>query len=379
VRVRIVIFIGIVQTILFLAHWFLYDTWTFFLGLRGTQWQGWLAVVLGLLSVSFVGATLLAMRSSRRVVHLFYTAAAVWVGLLSYFFVAAWMCWGWYGLCRVFELPFEGRWTAAVLFGLGAVASLYGIGNAARTRVKRITVRLAHLPASWEGREVALASDLHLGPVRGARFARRIAEAIAALRPEAVFLAGDLYDGTEVDLDRLAAPFGKLDAPQGCYYIAGNHEEFRDHAKYLEAVGRAGVRVLDNEKVIVDGLELVGVHYRDTTDPRRYRSILQQAGLGRERASVLLTHAPNHLPVPAEEGISLALCGHTHGGQFFPFRWLPRRVYGQYVYGLNRYGDMSIYTSSGAGTWGPPLRVGTTPEIVLIRLESADGAGAGRR
>jgi predicted MPP superfamily phosphohydrolase len=377
VRARIVIFIAIVQSILFLAHWFLYDTWTFFLVPRDSRWQAWLAVGLGLLSVSFLAATLLAMRSSRPAVKLFYTAAAVWVGLLSYFFVAAWLCWTLYGLCRVFGLPFEGRATAVLLFGLGAVASLYGIGNAARTRVKRITVRLAHLPASWQGREVALASDLHLGHVRGEGFARRIAGRIAGLRPEAVFLAGDLYDGTAADLDRLAAPFGEIAAPQGCYYIAGNHEEFRDHAKYLDAVDRAGVRVLDNEKVIVDGLEVVGVHYRDTTDPRRYRSILQQAGLGRERASLLLTHAPNHLPVPAEEGISLALCGHTHGGQFFPFRWLPRQVYGQYVYGLKRYGEMSIYTSSGAGTWGPPLRVGTRPEIVLIRLEAAGERGNG--
>ncbi|MGH9679487.1 MAG: metallophosphoesterase, partial [Candidatus Acidiferrales bacterium] len=68
-------------------------------------------------------------------------------------------------------------------------------------------------------------------------------------------------------------------------------------------------------------------------------------------------------------GISLQLSGHTHRGQFFPFTLVVSRVYGQYAYGLNRFKDLLVYTSCGAGTWGPPMRLGTTPEIVLIHFE----------
>ncbi len=140
-------------------------------------------------------------------------------------------------------------------------------------------------------------------------------------------------------------------------------------SKYLDAVQHSGVKILNNEKVTVDGLQIVGVHYRDSTNDDRLRSVLRQAAVDRGRASILLTHAPDRLSIAEEEGISLQLSGHTHGGQFFPFTWITSRLYGKFVYGLQLLGNLLVYTSYGAGTWGPPLRVGTTPEIVLLQFE----------
>jgi predicted MPP superfamily phosphohydrolase len=90
--------------------------------------------------------------------------------------------------------------------------------------------------------------------------------------------------------------------------------------------------------------------------------------LDRNAASILLVHTPDRLAIAGEEGISLQLCGHTHLGQFFPFTLIVRRIYGQFAYGLNRSGDMQVYTSCGIGTWGPPLRLGSNPEIVLLHF-----------
>lgn len=111
------------------------------------------------------------------------------------------------------------------------------------------------------------------------------------------------------------------------------------------------------------------MHYRDAMQEGRLRSILRQAELDRSRASVLLMHAPNLLPILEEEGISLQLCGHTHAGQLFPFNWIVSRLYGMFAYGLNRLGNLTVYTSSGAGTRGPPTRIGSKPEVVLISFE----------
>jgi len=86
-------------------------------------------------------------------------------------------------------------------------------------------------------------------------------------------------------------------------------------------------------------------------------------------ASILLVHTPNLPQIAEEAGVSLQLCGHTHRGQFFPFTLIVSRIYRQFAYGLNRLRGLTIYTSSGAGTLGPPFRVGTNPEIVLIRFE----------
>jgi hypothetical protein len=128
---------------------------------------------------------------------------------------------------------------------------------------------------------------------------------------------------------------------------------------------------LDNERVEVRGLQLVGVHDMETHDPQAFRAILEKVGLKPGVASVLLAHRPSNLSVPEKAGFSLQLSGHTHGGQFWPWTLVVQRVHGRFAYGLNHFGRMQIFTSSGAGTWGPPFRLGTRSEIVLLRLEAA--------
>jgi hypothetical protein len=189
------------------------------------------------------------------------------------------------------------------------------------------------------------------------------------LRPDIVFLPGDIFDGTKADPDRLAAPFKELCPPFGIYYATGNHDEFGDTAQYFEALTRAGVRVLSNESVTVDGLFIVGVNYGDSTHLIRLRATLEALHLDPARASILLNHVPTRLPIVEEAGISLQISGHTHGGQMIPFTWITRRVFGNFTYGLQRFGRLQVYTSSGAGTWGPPMRVGTHPEMVLLQFE----------
>jgi predicted MPP superfamily phosphohydrolase len=369
-RSRIAVFIVVIQSVLFLAHWFLYETWTAFWGTTDPPGISTLQVILALLSVSFVVASLLAWRSSNVVVRVLYKISAVWLGVLSFCFLAACSCWTLYGVARLLGMHPNQRLLVAVFFGLALLASLYGVVNAAWTRVRRVTVKLPSLPESWRGRVAALVSDTHLGHVRGARFVRRLVTMLARLRPDIIFIGGDMYDGTAAKVAELAAPLAQLSPPWGSYFVAGNHEEFSDHAKYLDAVKQSGVRVLNNEKVTVDGLQIVGVHYRDSTNDDRFRAVLRRAAVDRDRASILLTHAPDRVKISEEEGISLQLSGHTHGGQFFPFTWITSRIYGKFVYGLQRLGNLLVYISYGAGTWGPPFRVGTSPEIVLIQFES---------
>jgi len=162
---------------------------------------------------------------------------------------------------------------------------------------------------------------------------------------------------------------GTARSSQGAFFVLGNHEEFTDSTKYLDAVEHSGVRVLNNEKVTVDGLQIVGVHYRDSTNDDHFRSVLRQADVDRDRASILLTHAPDRLQIAEEEGFSLQLSGHTHGGQFFPLPGLRPESTASSFTDCNVLGNLLVYVSYGAGTWGPPLRLGTTPEIVLIQFD----------
>jgi len=366
---RVIGFIAIIQSVLFLTHILLYKTWTFSPAGNDTRGAFWIKLSLGFLSVSFVAASLLAFRYTNAALRAFYRAAAIWLGLLSFLFAAAVCCWITFAVARLTGLDVNFHRTVELLFAAALVTGLYGVFNASWTRITRTTVRLANLPVSWRGRRAALISDLHLGHVRNGSFLRRMVAKIVREEPDAIFIAGDLYDGTAIDAGRAAQPLNKLTAPHGVYFVAGNHEQFGDDSKYLRAVAAAGVRVLSNEMVEVDGLQIIGVPYRNATRDGHLASALHNIHLDRDRASILLTHAPDHPEIAEAAGVSLQLSGHTHLGQFIPWSWMARRIYRQFVYGLSRIGEMQVFTSSGAGTWGPPLRLGSNPEIVVLEFQ----------
>ena len=358
-------FVLIIQSVLFLSHLFLYQTWAF----SHNGGKFWLGLSLGLLSVSFVSASLLAFRYNNLVLRAFYKVAAVWLGWLTFLVIAAVLAWIVLAISTVAAVHLSFHPLVECLFGAAVLTGIYAVVNANWTRAVRVAVQLPNLPSAWRGRKVALVSDLHLGHVRNGGFLRRIVANILQEAPDAIFIAGDLYDGTTLDVQRAAEPLRDLIAPFGVYFVAGNHEQFGDDTPYLRAVADAGVRVLRGEKVNVDGLQIAGVSYRDAVRVESLRPILRRMSIDRTRASIFLTHAPDHPDLAEEEGFSLQLSGHTHLGQFIPFTWIVRRIYGQFAYGLSRVGNMQVFTSSGAGTWGPPLRLGSSSEIVIFDLK----------
>ena len=365
--------IAFIELFFLLAHWFLYSTWVDFCGHPSPFADLALKSVLLVLACSFVVAALFSFYSASLLVTVLYRIAAVWMGFLNFFFWGAclsWLAWSALLLIRIDPNASLHRPLVAWLWLDVAIAvGIYGLLNARHVRTRRIGVQLDTLPQSWRGRRALLISDLHLGHVNGSAFSKRIAAMAARLNPDMILFPGDVFDGAKTDPDRLAAPFKQLRPPFGMYFSTGNHDEFGDTPHFLDALKQAGIRVLSNEKVIVDGLQIVGVPYHDTTFPIRLRATLESLSLDRNAASILLNHVPNRLPIVEEAGISLQLSGHTHGGQLFPFTWLTRRVFGKFTYGLHSFGSLKVYTSYGAGTWCPPMRVGTTPEMVLLTFE----------
>ena len=214
-----------------------------------------------------------------------------------------------------------------------------------------------------------MVSDIHLGNIRSVGFSHRVAARVKALNPDVLFICGDMFDGALIDLEACAAPWGAINAPMGSFFVTGNHDEFADSGKILEALRRVGIRVLDNERVTVDGLQIVGIHDGVAREVGQFRGILAQCQIDRDRPSILLNHQPSHLSLPDEFGVSLQLSGHTHKGQFWPWSLLVDRIFGPFAYGLNRYGGLQVITSSGVGTWGPPMRVATLSEIVVIEFD----------
>ena len=355
-----------IRSFIFLGHLFFYLTLVNFLGIDSRLKRLTLKITLGVLFLSLIPASFLVSRYSNLWVRCFYTAAASWIGIVYLFVLASIVCWILYGLAKLYRLPLDKRILIEVLMGMALIASLYGFINSGVIHITRITVQLHNLPSEWKGKHAVWVSDTHLGPVRNNGFAQHIATMIQSLRPDIVFVGGDLFDGEAVDLDRIIGPFSKISAPYGTYFITGNHEEFGDKTPYLRAVRGAGMRVLDNEMVVLDGLQIIGVDYRDTRREDQFKTILQKIKINHDKPSILLKHAPLNLQVAKDQGVSLQLSGHSHHGQVFLLRFITSQVYHGYDYGLKWFGDLLIYTSSGAGTVWTPMRIDTKSEIVVV-------------
>lgn len=362
--------IGAIQGILVLAHWFIFATWIHFWPGLAPSAAGPLRAVALAMAFWFAFASLLALRFSNATVRVIYWLASIWLGFINLFFWASLLIWAAWFVLRLTHLAAHtaaGRLAlVSVFYGLASVLGIYGLVNVYILRIRRVPVEIPNLPASWKGRRAVLFSDLHLGAINGVRFCRRLVAIAAKFDPDIIFIPGDLFDGTKGNIDRLAAPLRQLKPPLGVYFSTGNHEEFTDAAHYIEAIGKTGVRILRDELVLADGVQVAGVCYHSSSSPLRMKAALDGMKLDRTQPSILLNHAPSRMLIVEQAGFNLQLSGHTHGGQFLPFTWLTRSVYGCFTSGLHRFGALQVYTSTGAGSWGPPMRVGTSSELVLL-------------
>jgi hypothetical protein len=370
--IPILVFFLIALAVLFLGHYFVYASILYFFGAVAFAHRTALAWLLVLLFVSFVGSAFLAHWKDGRVTRVFYFCSSLWLGVgltLLTSFAVAWPVWG--------VVTFSGMgpsraWIGAAAVGCTVLYSAYGIVNAYYPRVVHLPVRIRNLPVQWQGKTVVHLSDIHLGRILGARFLARCVAKVNAAGPAMVAITGDLFDGTDGNLAELVAPLHRLVAPRGIYFVTGNHETYLGVERAYAALRTTPVRVLANEIVKIDGLQVVGMGFPERGQTASFAERLAAlAGFDPTIPSVLLYHHPNQVAAAKAAGISLQLSGHVHQGQLFPLQFITRLMFGKYYHGLHAEGDFTLYTSSGTGVWGPTMRTGNHPEIVVLHLERA--------
>jgi len=350
--------VGVIQSILFTAHWALYKTILRFFVIENPGIIHCLKILLGFLSITFVLASYLSFYYNNLPIRIFYNLAAGWLGFLYLFLIASAILW-----------IFRGS-SAIILFTFAVLIGVYGITYANNIQITRLNIRLNNLPDVWRGKTAVWVSDIHLGQIRGLAFSEQTTQKIQGLHPDIVFIGGDLFDGVAADYNKLVEPFLRFKAPWGTYFITGNHEEFDGKEKFITAAKSANMQVLDNQLVDIAGVQLAGVDYRDTSDLDNFKSILNKLKIDKGKPAILLKHSPYYVEESQKAGIDLQLSGHTHQGQIFPIQYISRQIFYGYEFGLHKLGSLLIYTSSGGGTWGPPFRLGTRPEIVQVTFSS---------
>jgi hypothetical protein len=362
------VYLVIIQAILLCLHWFIYTTAIVLLRVEYPPLAAFLKYAIFSLAFGFVLASVLASKYKNRTVRWLYTAAATWMGLFYFLFMASFL--GWIAF-DFFIPPDAARIFTTALFILSVVIAIRGVVGAFRPGITNISFEFPNLPQNWQGKTAVFISDIHAGQIRGRRFVNYVVDRINEINPEIVLIGGDFYDGLAVDLGAVTEPLSRLKAPRGTYFVTGNHERYGGGAPYPDILKKFGVKVLKNETVNVAGLWISGVDYADTHKTEDGKKILEEmCSRNPKGPHIFLRHAPEHICQTEKTGFSVQLSGHTHGGQVFPLNIISSIIYRGHNYGLKRYKNLSVYTSSGAGTWGPPLRVGTKSEIVAIKLLS---------
>ncbi|HYV48942.1 MAG TPA: metallophosphoesterase [Myxococcaceae bacterium] len=270
------------------------------------------------------------------------------------------------------------RVEATLIVGLLLPAIAYGYRTArGPARIEQVTVPIPGLGAGMAGLKVVQISDLHIGQTLDGKFLERVVEQVNALDADVVAITGDLVDGTVARLRDEVAPLAKLRAKLGVFYVNGNHEYYSGPVAWERHVASLGITVLHNEHRVVerggDSLVIAGItdhnggHFGPEHQPRPDAAV---AGAPEGVPRILLAHQPRSATEAAPFGYALQLSGHTHGGQIFPFMFFVR-LQQPVVSGLHKLAGMWVYTNRGTGYWGPPLRIGPSPEITALTLVPA--------
>jgi len=263
--------------------------------------------------------------------------------------------------------------SSLIILFISIVLTVYGYYNAINPVVKNIEIFIPKSSSKYEKLKIAFISDVHLGVILGEKFAARLTNLINEQKPDIVLFGGDLLDEDAVQVLRKnsGVPLLNLRAPLGVYGILGNHEYIGGIKKAEEFYSLHNIKLLVDEAILIDNsFYLIGRDDRTSERfaKRKRKSLSELTGpLDSSLPMILLDHQPFNLEISAQNKIDLHLSGHTHHGQLWPFNHITKFVY-EVSWGYKKKNNTHIYVSSGFGTWGPPVRIGSKSEIVFINV-----------
>ena len=253
---------------------------------------------------------------------------------------------------------------------LAALSSLWAVVDARRPPAfKHIKIAVEDLPPAMDGFTIVQLSDIHLSHTVHIEQVREAFSRLYSLEPDLYLFTGDLIDPGFPYEAEFQALCRKLKSRYGSFGVLGNHEYYYGMGKAVRFYERSGIRLLRQETVVLpNSMQLAGID--DIRESRLSEEDIRATltSLDPQKPSILLAHQPKKLELAAEKGVTLALAGHTHGGQVFPFNLLVKIAFPKYHYGLHKLNRTWIYITSGTFYWGPPMRFFTRSEIPVISL-----------
>lgn len=278
---------------------------------------------------------------------------------------------GWFPTIVTSDLVRAGR--ISLIFSTIVIAGLitYGHINSQILRVKEFKISLPNFKPMDEQLRIAVVSDVHLGALIGEKRFNKMLSAITETNPDLILIVGDLFDEHPSHMPWVANALKRFEASRGVILAVGNHEYYSDLKAISNIVNRTGIRILRDQYEEIDGLIIAA--FDDQTGNKQFSKrkvplteILEN--VDRDKPTILLHHTPTRWEEALSYGVDLAIFAHTHGGQILPLGWITKLIYG-FPQGMSIRENTTFILSNGIGTWGPPVRIGANPEIVLLIVD----------
>jgi uncharacterized protein len=287
----------------------------------------------------------------------FYIIASTWIGI-AFFSTSIFLL---YGLAS-FLFAFNRQIGSILVLYLIVVISSISLINGRRLSVNLMDIKIKGLKKELS---IVHLSDLHLGAIHRKKYLEKVVKETNSLNPDAVVITGDLIDVSSRINSNLLSPINKIKSP--VYFVIGNHEIYEGLDKLIPILNKIKMKIIRNDKSKFKEITFIGVDYSDSKDEILKR--LNKIEIDKNDINILLYHSPKFSLKELEKmGIKLHLAGHTHNGQIFPLNLFVKFLY-PYSIGFHKSEKSNLFVSAGSGTWGPPMRLGSTNEINLINLK----------
>lgn len=364
----------------------IYSGLTFYIG-----WNGWLflstlfnwestaiySIIVGIISFSYIVGRLIYRAPVKPIAEALKLVGSYWFAVLEYAVLILPPT----NLIS-FILKAAGAEKSVYIVGVGGIALLFmatlllrGTWNAWSPIIRTYHVQVPKPAGELKKLRIAMASDLHLGTIVGNRHLKRLVDKVEQIKPDLILLPGDILDD---DIEpflrkKMSTELGKLKAPLGVYAVTGNHEYIgKKVPEFIAAMDAIGIRVLmDETALIADSFYLIGRKDKASagfSGDRRLPIKELIAPLDQTKPLIMLDHQPSDIASAAENGIDISVSGHTHRGQMIPNHLITRRLF-ELDWGYLKKGGLHAIVSSGFGTWGPPVRIGSRSEVIHIEVE----------
>ena len=371
------IFFSIVLLIYFSVNYYIF--------VRGLQvfslsqpMRKWYIISFWTIVSMFIAGSVLERTATSAFSEWIYRIGAFWVAFMLYLIIAIVII----DVVRVvnYFFHFLPPFTQILRFRLGlivfSVVSLVvilGHINALMINVKEIPLTIHKKVSGSSEVKILMASDIHLGALIGERREKRLLDIIREQKPDLVLLCGDLVDGEIAPVLRknLGRHIQEIKTPLGVYAITGNHEYIGGIEKTLPYLRSINIKVLvDDTVTLANGIQLVGRNDhssgRGHQAPKPLKELL--TGIDPTKPIIVMNHQPFNLSEASDANVDLHLSGHTHDGQLWPVKYMTKAIF-ELSWGLLKKGNTTFYVSSGYGTWGPPVRIGNRPEVVVFNVK----------